>query len=90
MRYSYQFGRLGLPGLSFTGVLAQYWDARNPANGQSLQNEYEYDLILDYQVKDGRLRGLSLRLQRDVLQGQGDPEATRDYRIIVNWRIPLI
>ena len=89
-RYSYEFSRLGIPGLSFTGVAAWYWDAQDPSTGASQQNEQEYDLILDYEVQAGPLRGLSLRLQRDVLTNSGDPESTRDVRVILNWRIPLI
>ena len=45
---------------------------------------------MDYKVPKGTLRGLWFRIQRNFLHGKGDPEATQEWRVILNWEIPLL
>ena len=87
---SYEFSRFGAKGLSAAALFSHAWAAQDATTGQPLKDENERDLLLDYQVQEGFWRGLTFRLQRNVLQGQGDPDATREWRIILNWQIRLM
>lgn len=87
---SYEFSRFGAKGLSAAALFSHAWGAQDATTGQPLADQNERDLLLDYQVQEGFLRGLTFRLQRNVLQGQGDGEATREWRIILNWQIRLM
>ena len=87
---SYGFAQAGLEGLSAMAIAGYYWNARSPSDGTPLQDEHEIDLSLDYKVPKGTLRGLWLRIQRNFLHGKGDPEATQEWRVILNWEIPLL
>jgi hypothetical protein len=87
---SYGFARAGLEGLSAMVIAGYYWDARSPSDGTPLQDEHEVDLSMDYKVPKGTLRGLWFRIQRNFLHGKGDPEATQEWRVILNWEIPLL
>ena len=87
---SYEFSRFGAKGLSAAALFSHAWGAQDATTGQPLKDENERDLLLDYQVQEGFWRGLTFRLQRNVLQGQGDPDATREWRIILNWQIRLM
>ncbi len=89
VRYSYDFGE-SVRGLSLAAVYAYGWSAIDPSTGARLQNEHELDLLLDYRIPDTWAKGLWFRLQRNLLLGAGDPEATKELRFIVYWKIPLI
>jgi len=86
---SYGFARAGLVGLSAGAIVGYYWSAR-ATDGTPLQDEHEIDLSLDYKVPKGTLQGLWLRIQRNFLHAKGDPEATQEWRVILNWEIPLL
>jgi hypothetical protein len=86
---SYGFGHIGLEGLSAVAILGYYWNART-VTGTPQQDEREIDLSLDYKVPKGVLNGLWFRLQRNYLHGKGDAEATQEWRVILNWEIPLL
>ena len=87
---TYGFAQAGLEGLSAGAIVGYYWSARSPSDGTALQDEHEIDLSLDYKVPKGTLQGLWLRIQRNFLHGKGDPEATQEWRVILNWEIPLL
>jgi hypothetical protein len=87
---SYGFAKAGLDGLSAGAILGYYWNARSPSDGTPLQDEHEIDLSVDYKVPKGALHGLWFRIQRNFLHGKGDPEATQEWRVILNWEIPLL
>jgi hypothetical protein len=86
---SYDFRELGFPGLSAVAVYSYAWNARL-ASGSQAANQHELDLELGYRVTTGTLKGLWLRLQRNGLLGADDPEAMKEWRVILNWEIPLI
>ena len=90
LNYSYDFKSLGLPGLSTLALFSYAWDARDPTTSQAQPNEYELDLIVDYKVPTGKLKGLWFRLQRNALHDVGDPGATTQWRAIIYWEVPLI
>jgi outer membrane porin, OprD family len=71
---AYDFERLGLRGLSAFFNFARGTGARDPANGQALADEREYDLTVDYRVvRKGWLEGLWLRLRGAVLESGATP-----------------
>jgi outer membrane OprD family porin len=86
---TYGFARAGLEGLSAGAIVGYYWNAR-ANDGTPLQDEHEIDLSMDYKVPKGWLKGLWFRIQRNFLHGKGDPEATQEWRVILNWEIPLL
>ena len=87
---SYDFGKLGFAGLSASAVYAYGWSAIDPGTSAPLPNQHELDLTLDYRVPKTIFKGLWLRVQRLVVQAVGEPEASSEWRVILNWEIPLI
>jgi hypothetical protein len=87
---SYDFGKVGVAGLSGSVVFAYYWSAVNPSTQASLPDNRELDLTLDYRVQKTMFKGLWLRVQRMFLNEPGEPEPTNEWRVILNWEIPLI
>ncbi len=48
------------------------------------------NLSVDYKVPDGRLRGFWVRLRGAYLDQSGVQDWTKEYRVIVNYEIPLL
>ena len=86
----YNFVKLSLPGLTAAAVYAYGWGATTVGTGASLPNQHELDLTLDYRVQKTAFKGLWLRVQRLLVQEIGEPESHNEWRIILNWEIPLI
>jgi hypothetical protein len=86
---AYDFGRLGLPGLSAFFNFARGTGARDPTTGQPRSNEREFDLTVDYRVtKKGWLEGLWLRLRGAILEEGGSTQT--EIRLILNYEFPLL
>jgi len=87
---SYDFAKLGLAGLSASAIYAYGWSAIRPRSGAAVADQHELDLTLDYRVQKTLFKGLWLRVQRLFVQALGEAEPTSEWRIILNWDIPLI
>ena len=83
---------LGVPGLTVHGDWTTSW-TRSSLIGVSKKDQYEGDVTVDYAF-GGALKGLALRaraarvessVSSDVLGGQD----YRDYRLILNYDLPL-
>jgi len=95
-RYSYDFGQLGLKGLT-AGVIYQRGDNIRTAAGDSM--EWERDLTVSYVIPEGQLKGLgftwrnaSLRTDLPATSQSGVP-GQRDQdenRLIVSYTLPLL
>jgi hypothetical protein len=86
----YDFGRLGAPGLSAFFNFASGTGARDPATGQPLANEREFDLTVDYRVgTKGWLEGLWFRA-RGALAQDGGRTTEREIRLILNYEFPAL
>jgi hypothetical protein len=86
---AYDFGRLGLRGLSAFVNFAQGTGARDPSTGQPLANEREFDLTVDYRVTErGWLQGLWLRLRGAILESGGNTQT--EVRLILNYAFPVL
>ena len=88
--FSYDFTRIGLKGLSAFTNFASGHDRIDPGTGMSLPDEREIDVTVDYKVPDGRFRGFWVRLRGAYLDQSGVQDWTKEYRVIVNYEIPLL
>jgi hypothetical protein len=87
---TYDFGRVGAPGLSAFFNVAQGTGARDPATGEPRSNEREFDLTVDYRVtKKGWVEGLWLRLRGALVQ-DGGRTTEKEIRLILNYEFPLL
>ncbi len=91
---SYDFGEIGLHGLSaFTNYGYAFAD-HTSITGVPPRSD-EFDITIDYRFKEGLLKNLWIRL-RGAWVGFDDPaggpyyNSINDYRIIVNYDIPLL
>lgn len=84
-------GGIGLTGLSATGLAVFGSNAINPDTGESVADNTEYDLTVDYALAkldvDDWLKPLSLRGRAAVLYADqdGDVSRTTDFRLILNY-----
>ena len=86
---AYDFGRLGLRGLSAFFNVAWGTGARDPSTGQPRANEREFDLTVNYRVtRKGWLEGLWLRLRGAILDQGGSTQ--REIRLILNYAFPVL
>jgi hypothetical protein len=84
---SYDFSRVGLPGLS---AFANYASGDTPDTGsRASPDQQEFDLTVDYRFSDF-LDGLWIRGRTAFVDQDGEgAEDSTDYRIIVNYSVPL-
>lgn len=85
-QYSYDFARLGVPGLKASVSYLRGEDGRN-ANGNGTFSEWERDARIDYVIQQGTLKGLGATLRHGMYRGTGassldDQDQTR---FIVNY-----
>ncbi|MHC8353575.1 OprD family porin [Pseudomonas sp. RT4P38] len=90
-RYSYDFVKVGVPGLTAGMVYLRGddIDTRSPASTNS--SEWERDLTLAYVVQSGPMKNLGLMwknaMWRNDIPGQRDQD---ENRLIVSYSIPLL
>jgi hypothetical protein len=83
---SYDFTRLGLPGLS---AFTNFASGDTPDSGaRASDDQKEFDLTVDYRFSDA-LEGLWIRARTAHVEQDGDEADSQDYRLIVNYSVPL-
>jgi hypothetical protein len=84
---SYDFSRLGLTGLS---AFANYARGDTPDSGsKATPDQQELDLTVDYRFNDA-LKGLWIRARTALVDQDGSAgKDSQDYRLIVNYSLPL-
>lgn len=87
VRGQYDLGRLGLRGLGAVLFCAHGVDARDPKTGAAQPDRTAGDLDLTYDVPG--VRGLQLRFRNSYI-GEGGPQVTKVFQIIVNYVIPAL
>jgi hypothetical protein len=87
---SYHFKRIGIPGLSAFANFARGTSARDGGSGDSLPNQQEIDLTVDYHLPEGRLKGFWVRFRYAYLDVDGDADRAHDLRVILNCQIPIL
>ncbi|WP_307943262.1 OprD family porin [Pseudomonas mosselii] len=90
-QYSYDFARLGVPGLKASVSYLRGTDVRN-ASGNGSYSEWERDARIDYVIQEGTLKGLGFSLRQGVYRGTNGPAGNTEYtkdqdqtRFIVNY-----
>ncbi len=85
---SYDFSRLGLPGLSAFSNFAWGNNAEDSNTKENLPDATEYDFTVDYRPKMGALSGLWLRMRYAYVDFEGG-ENTEETRVILNYELPF-
>ena len=85
---SYDFSRLGLPGLSSFAKYATGKNAIIASSGEDIPDSTEYNFTLDYKPQNNFLKGIWLRLRRARADFDGGT-SLEDTRLIVNYEIPI-
>ncbi|MFQ6573525.1 OprD family porin [Pseudomonas sp. UM16] len=84
-QYSYDFARLGVPGLKTSISYLRGDDIRNKS-GDGSYNEWERDARIDYVIQEGTFKGLGTSLRHGVYRGSGEAGADMDQtRLIFNY-----
>lgn len=84
-QYSYDFARLGVPGLKTSISYLRGTDIRN-ASGDGTYHEWERDARIDYVIQEGTLKGLGATLRHGIFRGEGESSPDKDQtRFIVNY-----
>lgn len=86
---AYNFGRFNLKELGITAAYTYGLDAMDEVTKESIPDKYETDVTIDYKVQDGWLNGFWVRLRSAFINEDGKG-TTEDYRIIVNYEIPIL
>jgi hypothetical protein len=89
MKVSYEFARLGAPGLAAYFWFVQGTGARDPATGRGAPDVREYDLDVAYTLPGGPLEGLQIRGRVALVDVESTPGLLPDIRLILNWPLPL-
>ena len=86
---SYDFSRAGLPGVS--GYLNYAEGYMSDSNSTGFPDQRELDLKLDIRPTQTHLKGLWLRLRHARVDQDGNlAEDVRDWRVILNYMLPLL
>ncbi|MEG9622712.1 OprD family porin [Pseudomonas guariconensis] len=85
-QYSYDFARLGVPGLKASVAYLRGEDGRS-SDGHGTFSEWERDARIDYVLQEGTLKGLGFSLRQGVYRGTGSGSANDQdqTRFIVNY-----
>jgi hypothetical protein len=90
-KLSYDFTRLGLEGVTAYTLFVHGWGRINPATRESVSNENEWDVDVQWRPKWKFLKGLWFRVRYAyVHQYEGDRSTLNDFRVIVNYNLPLL
>ena len=84
----YDFGMLGLSGVSAGVWFTQGWDAINPVDNQGIPDRSELDLWLQYRPTEGAMKGFRLRTQYSNVWQEGNERDTQpEFRFIVDYTV---
>lgn len=88
---SYDFSRVGLPGLS---SFINYAEGNTPDSGANASpDQEELNITVDYRFKNGPLKDIWLRARAAFVEQDDDIAGgvdLQDYRFIVNYEIPVL
>jgi hypothetical protein len=94
VKASYDFTRLGLKGVSAYTLWVHGWDRVDPSTKASVPNENEFDADVQWRPEWKFLKGLWFRVRyANVHQYEGphnNSNAINDFRVIVNYDLPLL
>jgi hypothetical protein len=85
---AYDFGTVGLPGLSTGAWYTHGWGATNPGTNLGIPNRNELDLWIQYRPTEGPLKGFRLKTQYANVWQQGSVRDTQpEFRFIVDYTV---
>ena len=85
---AYDFGKLGVAGLSTGAWYTHGWDGFNPSTGLAIPNRDELDLWIQYRPTEGPLKGFRLKTQySDVWQDGNMRNPQPEFRFIADYTI---
>jgi hypothetical protein len=88
---SYDFARIGVPGMS---SFVNYARGNTPDRGANASpDQWEFDITVDYRLQSEWLNGLWLRARAAFLDQDDDVldvGDVRDYRVILNYDLPIL
>ncbi len=91
VKASYDFTRLGLKGVTAYALFVHGWNRVDPTTKASVANENEFDADIQWRPQWKFLKGLWFRTRyANVHQYEGSKNTINDFRVIVNYDIPLI
>ena len=79
-----------IDGLSFFVNYAIGYDAINPENKEELPDQKEFNITVDYKPENLVIRGLWIRIRYANVNFSGDLDSINDFRIILNYNLPLL
>jgi hypothetical protein len=90
-KLSYDFSRLGLEGVSAYGLVVHGWGRVDPSTGNGVADENEFNADVQWRPKWAFLNGFSARFRYSrVQQYQGSKDNQDDFRLIINYDLPLL
>jgi hypothetical protein len=91
VKASYDFTRLGLEGVAAYALFVHGWGRVDPATKNSVPDENEFDVDLQWRPKWKFLKGLWFRTRyANVHQYERAENTLHDFRVIVNYDFPLL
>jgi hypothetical protein len=85
---AYDFGTVGLPGVSAGAWYTHGWDAINPGTNLGIPNRNELDLWIQYRPTEGPLKGFRLKTQYSNVWQRGNVRETQpEFRFIVDYTV---
>jgi hypothetical protein len=91
VKASYDFTRLGIEGVTAYALYVRGWGRVDPITKNSVPDEQEFDVDLQWRPQWEFFKGLWLRTRyANVHQYEGDENTLHDFRVIVNYDIPLL
>jgi len=87
---SHNFSSEVLDGLSFFANYAIGYDAINSENKESLPDQKEFNITVDYKPEISSFRGLWLRIRYANVNFDGELDSINDFRLILNYNFPLL
>jgi hypothetical protein len=91
VKASYDFTRLGLKGVTAYALFVHGWDRLDPTTKASVPDENEFDADVQWRPQWNLLKGLWFRVRyANVHQYEGPKDTINDFRVIVNYDVPLL
>ncbi len=87
---SYDFARLGAPGLTVEADYAEGEGARDPSRRRALPHRREGDLTVDYRIPGGVARGFWFRVRGAILDEAGRSRTSTEIRLILNYEFSAL
>jgi len=90
-KLSYDFTRLGVKGVTAYALFVHGWGRVDPSTKDPVPNENEFDVDIQWRPQWKFLKGLWFRTRYAMVHQYERPNDTiNDFRVIVNYDIPLL